>query len=71
MTQLQNQNKLAQQNGTASSGQPEDNSRRAEEFMATLQSIYETNNELTAIPLSLYQSLFQELMRDEIQLVLP
>jgi hypothetical protein len=39
--------------------------------MATLQSIYETNNELTAIPLSLYQSLFQELMRDEIQLVLP
>jgi len=62
---------LAQQNGAAASGQPEDGTSRADEFMATLQSIYETNNELTAIPLSLYQSLFQDLMRDEIQLVLP
>ena len=37
----------------------------------TLQQIYNTNKELTAIPLSLYQTLFSELMRDEIQRILP
>lgn len=36
-----------------------------------MKSIYETGQELTAIPIQQYQALFYELMRDEIQMILP
>lgn len=41
------------------------------EFVEVLKQIYDSRNELTAIPLQQYQSLFSELMRDDIQIILP
>jgi len=41
------------------------------DFLAALKNLYEDRKELTAIPVTQYQSLFSELMRDEVQIILP
>lgn len=50
---------------------PKNTEKYNEDFLAVMKSIYETGQELTAIPIQQYQTLFYELMRDEIQMVLP
>ena len=42
-----------------------------EEFMMILKQVYDKQEELTAISMQQYQSLFSTMMRDEIQIILP
>ena len=41
------------------------------DFLKSLMQMYNSNSELTSIPIAEYHSLFKELMRDEIQIILP
>ena len=41
------------------------------DFLKNLMQMYNSSNEVTAIPVSEYHSLFKDMMRDEIQIILP